>query len=145
MMRHATDPARQQLLPHHRQMFQQRPQRQSREVAERRNDQGCEGQQNCERPGVRRQRAGAIWRGLLGGEQTCQAERWNRQTEAADHHRDSRGQVVKHAVGVKAGKVLTVVGIGRSIGEQDFGEAVRAGIGHQSGESGFGQHSQRCE
>jgi len=57
----------------------------------------------------------------------------------------ARGQVVKHAVGVEAGKFLAVVGIGRSVGKQDFREAVRAGVGHQAGKPGFGQDRQRGE
>jgi len=81
--------------------------------------------------------------GLLGANRPAKSERWDGQAKRPYHHGDRRGQVVKHAVDVEAGN-LTVVGIGRSVGNKISVKPWVPVFSHQSGgRTGFGQHRQR--
>ena len=73
---------------------------------------------------------------FLGGERAGDRHRRNDHPEAADQHRDGAGDVVEEDVAGEAGEGRTVVAGLRDVGVENFGEAVRPGIGHR-GDAGW--------
>ena len=47
------------------------------------------------------------------GEESGERQGWNRQAEAAHHHRHGRGQVIKRRIRIQPGEALPVVGHAR--------------------------------
>ena len=64
--------------------------------------------------------------------------------EAAEQHREAQRRVEPEGIAVQAGEGRAVVGVGRSVGVDDLGEAVRAAVA-QTVERGLEQHRRARE
>src|SRR5882757_10838626 len=115
----------------HREVLDDRAERERREEGETTDDQDDTDDQADEQAAGRRQRAGGRRNRLLAGERTRNSHGRHDHEEAADEHRDTTGYVVKQDVARQAGEGRTVIAGLRGVGIQHLGEAVRAGIGHR--------------
>src|SRR5713101_6068421 len=134
----------------HREVLDDRSERQRREEGQTADDEDHADNQANEQAAGRRQRAGRRRYGLLAGERASHRHRRHDHEEAADEHRYPTRNVVEKDVAGEARESRAVIAGLRGVGIEHLGEAVRAGIGHRGnrrriddGDSGPAQIHQR--
>src|SRR5262252_1455896 len=125
----------------HREMLDQRAERERREEGEAADDDDDADDEADKQPAGGREGAERGRHGLLGRERAGDRHGRNDHPEAADQHRDGERDVVEQRIPREAGESRAVVGVGRDVGVHDLGEAVRARVG-RAGKAGRGD---RCD
>src|SRR5215467_3439952 len=116
----------------HREMLDQRAERERREEGEAADDDDDADDEADKQTAGGREGAERGRHGLLGRERAGDRHGRNDHPEAADQHRDGEREVVEQRIAREAGESRAVVGVGRDVGVHDLGEAVRARIGRAS-------------
>src|SRR5882757_5561564 len=115
----------------HREMLDDRAERERREEGETADDQDDADDQADEQAAGGRQCAGRGRDRFLAGERARQRHRRHDHEEAADEHRTGERKIVEEGVAGEPGERRAVIAGRRGEGIEHFGKAVRAGIGHR--------------
>src|SRR5215470_14235496 len=115
----------------HREVLDDRAERQRREEGEAANDEDNADDEADEQPAGGREGAGGSWNRLLLGKRSRNRHCRHDHEEAADKHRHRAGQIIEEDVAGEAGEGRAVVAGLRRVGIQHLGEAMRTGIGNR--------------
>ena len=115
----------------HREMLDDRSERERREEGQAADDQDHADDQADEQAAGGRERAGRWRNRFLLRERAGDRHGRDDHPEAADEHRDGAGDVVEERVAGEAREGRAVVAGLRGVGVEHLGEAVRPGIGHR--------------
>src|SRR5712675_1929797 len=115
----------------HREVLDDRTERERREEGEAADDQDHADHQADEQAARGRQRAGRRWDRFLARQRARQRHRRHDHEEAADEHRTRKGHIIEEGVAGEAGEGRTVIAGRRGIGIEHFSEPVRARVGHR--------------
>src|ERR1700739_2265558 len=88
----------------HQQMFENRPETESREKCESADDQNGGNQQSGAQPSGNGEGTSGFGNGFLSCEASGDGQHWNNHEEAAEELSNSGGGVVPHSVGADPGK-----------------------------------------
>src|ERR1700684_2761149 len=116
----------------HRQVLDDRAERERREEGETADDEDDADDETDEQAPGCRQRAGRGWNRFLASERARHRHRRDDHEETADEHRASECQIIEERVAGEPAKRRAVIARCRRVGVEHFRKAVRTGIVHRS-------------